>query len=49
MPVEEFVQHMDKSIKMIKERTGKDLYARMDDEIILDRDDPSPLLMTLNF
>lgn len=49
MPVDEFVRHMDKSIKMIKERAGKDLYARMDGEIISDRVDPSPLLMTLNF
>lgn len=49
MPVEEFVLHMDKSIKMIEERTGSDLYARLDEEIIEYTDDPSPLLMTLNF
>ncbi len=49
MPVEEFVRHMDQSIKMIEERTGKDLYARRDGEIISDTVDPSPLLMTLNF
>jgi hypothetical protein len=49
MPVEEFVRHMDKSITMIEERTGSDLYARADEEIIEDTDDPSPLLMTLNF
>jgi len=49
MPVEEFVRHMDRSIKMVEDRAGKDLYARMDSEIIPDTDDPSPLLMTLNF
>jgi len=49
MPVEEFVRHMDRSIKMVEDRAGKDLYARMDSEIIPETDDPSPLLMTLNF
>ncbi len=49
MPVEEFLLHMDQSIKMIEERTGNDLYARLDDEIIEDTDNPAPLLMTLNF
>ena len=47
--VDEFVCHMDKSIKMIEERTGNNLYARVDEEIIKDADNPSPLLMTLNF
>lgn len=49
MSVEEFVQHMDRSIKMIEEKTGSDLYTRRDEEIIKDSDDPAPLLMTLNF
>jgi len=49
IPVDEFVRHMDRSIQMIEERTGSNLYARADEEIIQDSDDPSPLLMTLNF
>jgi len=49
MPVDEFVRHMDRSIRMIGERTGKDLYSRADGDIVEDTDGPSPLLMTLNF
>ncbi|MDP2854158.1 MAG: hypothetical protein Q8O28_07925 [Smithellaceae bacterium] len=49
IPVEEFVRHMDKSIKMIEERTGDNLYARVDEDVIKETDGPSPLLMTLNF
>ncbi|MRR15425.1 MAG: hypothetical protein EG826_03090 [Deltaproteobacteria bacterium] len=49
MPVKEFVQHMDKAIKMIEQRTGENLYARADDEVIMDTEDAPPLLLTLNF
>ncbi|MEE9913344.1 MAG: hypothetical protein K4571_16665 [Deltaproteobacteria bacterium] len=49
MPVEEFVRHMDQSIRMVEERTSGNLYTRVDEGIIKDSDNPSPLLMTLNF
>ena len=49
MTVEEFVRQMDKSIEMVEEKTGKDLYTRADEEIIKDTGDPEPLLLTLNF
>jgi hypothetical protein len=49
MSAEEFAQHMDKSIKMIGEKAGDDLYARADGEIIEANEDHSSLLMTLNF
>jgi tetratricopeptide (TPR) repeat protein len=49
MPVKEFVQHMEKSIKLIEENVGKDLYLREDREIIDVQGERSSLLMTLNF
>lgn len=47
--VDEFIQHMDNSLKMIEEVAGDDLYARADGEIIETKGDHSSLLMTLNF
>ncbi len=49
MPVEEFVHHMEKSIRMVEEAAGEDLYAREDGAIIEMNGERSSLLMTLNF
>ncbi|MDD5169379.1 MAG: hypothetical protein PHN75_11220 [Syntrophales bacterium] len=49
MPAEEFAAHMEKSIKMIEENAGEDLYARGDGEIVKVKGGRTSLLMTLNF
>lgn len=47
---EEFIDHIKKSIEMVEELVGKDLYRRNDNEIIESNDsDRMSLLMTLNF
>ncbi len=48
IPVEEFVQHMEKSISMIEEHAGGNLYIREDSDIVEVSDVQPPLLMTLN-
>ena len=48
IPVAEFVQHMEKSIKMIEEHAGVNLYSMEDSDIIYVSGDQPPLLMTLN-
>lgn len=49
MPAPEFIQHMDRSIQMIRDYAGGDLSKRDDREVIEDSGDLSSLLMTLNF
>lgn len=45
-----FIQHVKRSIQMIEEQTGGDLFRRNDSEIIEPKEsDPMTLLMTLNF
>jgi len=49
MPAGEFIRHVEKSIQMIEETVGKDLWKRDDGEIIEPEGAFSYLLMTLNF
>ena len=49
MPTSEFVRHMERSIRMIKDKAGGDLSNRDDREIIEPDAHLSSLLMTLNF
>jgi hypothetical protein len=49
MPAKEFIQHMEKSLKMIEDYAGGDLSTRDDQEIIDPKGNLSSILMTLNF
>lgn len=49
MPAEEFIQHLEKSIQMIKEVAGPNLLNRDDREFIQSDKHISSCLMTLNF
>lgn len=50
LPAEEFIKHMNKSIKMIKTQTGDNLENRNDKDIIEPKDpNRMSLLLTLNF
>ncbi|MCX7981591.1 MAG: hypothetical protein N2572_01620 [Syntrophales bacterium] len=49
LPVPEFVSHMDRCIALIESRVGEGLFKGNDDDVIPERDDYEPLLMTLNF
>jgi hypothetical protein len=49
MPAKEFIQHMEKSLKMIEDYVGEDLSNRDDQEIIDPKGNLSSMLMTLNF
>jgi hypothetical protein len=49
MPAEEFIQHMENSLKMIEDYAGVDLSNRDDREIINPKGNLSFILMTLNF
>jgi hypothetical protein len=44
----EFIQHMEKSLKMIKEYAGEDVFNRDDREILDPKGNLSSILMTLN-
>ncbi len=47
---EEFLNHIDKAIKMVKKLSGKDLYQRVENEVIEPKDQHRlGLLSTLNF
>lgn len=48
MPLEQFVEHVEKAIGMIEELAGNNLDKRADTELIEKRDDRSHLLLTLN-
>ena len=48
MPAQEFIRHMERSIRMIETKAG-DLSKRDDREIIEPDEDLSSILMTLNF
>ena len=47
--VPEFIEHIEKSIRMIEKAAGESLYEREDSEIIAPSSNLSCLLMTLNF
>ena len=49
MPVDEFIRHMEKSLQMIEEYAGEDLFNRDDREILEPKGNLSSILMTLNF
>ncbi|MCJ7772024.1 MAG: hypothetical protein MUP22_02705, partial [Desulfobacterales bacterium] len=49
MPAEEFIHHLERSIKMIKQISGPDLEKRDSREIIKSDKNLSSCLMTLNF
>jgi hypothetical protein len=49
MPAGEFIRHMEKSIQMIKEKSGRDFSQKRESEIIESGKTLSSLLMTLNF
>ncbi len=49
MPAEEFIRHMENSLKMIEEYVGGNLSAEDNREIIDSDGNNSSLLMTLNF
>jgi hypothetical protein len=49
LPAKEFIQHMEKSLTMIEDYAGGDLFNRDDREIIKQDRNLSSILMTLNF
>jgi tetratricopeptide (TPR) repeat protein len=49
IPAPEFVNHIEKAIRMIEKAAGKNLYERKDSEVIATSDNLSSLLMTVNF
>jgi hypothetical protein len=50
IPAEEYIQHMEKALKMIEEAGGGDLGGREDSEILpAPPGGRQPLLLTLNF
>jgi hypothetical protein len=49
LPVPEFIEHIEKSIEMIEQAAGENLYERQDAEIIATKGNLSSLLLTLNF
>jgi hypothetical protein len=49
LSAKEFIGHMEKSLKMIKEYAGEDLLNRDDRKILDPKGDLSSILMTLNF
>jgi hypothetical protein len=49
MPAGEFIRHMEKSIQMIKEKSGRDFSQKRESEIMESGKTLSSLLMTLNF
>ena len=49
MPAKEFILHMEKSLTMIEDYAGEDLFNRDDREIIDQKGNLSSILMTLNF
>jgi tetratricopeptide (TPR) repeat protein len=49
MPAQEFIRHIERSIRMIEAKAGGDLSKRNDGEIIEPAGDLSSMLMTLNF
>ncbi len=49
LPAQEFIQHVEKSLKMIEDYLGGDLSNRDDREIIGQKGNLSSILMTLNF
>jgi hypothetical protein len=49
MPAGEFIRHMEKSIQMIEEKSGRDFSQKRESEIIESGKTLSSLLMTLNF
>ncbi|MFA6010365.1 MAG: hypothetical protein WC799_10325 [Desulfobacteraceae bacterium] len=49
MQPEEFINHMENTIRMIENEAGEDLYERKADEIIPNKGPASSIMMTLNF
>jgi hypothetical protein len=49
IPAPEFVNHIEKAMKMIEKAAGKNLYEREDSEVIATSDKLSSLLLTVNF
>ena len=49
LPAKEFIQHVEKSIKMIKGYVGGDLSNQDDRKLIDQKGNLSSILMTLNF
>jgi len=49
MPAGEFIRHMEKSIQMIEEKSGRDFTQKRESDIIESGKTLSSLLMTLNF
>lgn len=49
IPVDQFIEHIEKSIRMVKETVGSNLEGRDEDELLVSDPVRAHLLMTLNF